>query len=320
MNLTDNYMLQLISDNEEEAFKIEMSLLAKEISRHAPHDGAFKLGIPGLYVGRDSQIDVDFKKTFFMPSLGVAAQGRKAITIGQKVYEYNGPMMHMIPVTLPVAIKTTKATPSEPFLGVRLEFEPRRISELLLKMQASKLSKASQWSAGYVVKPDVHIVNAIRRLLECLRNPGDDEMIAPLIVDEILIRLLRSPIGAHIAEMGHVDSEIQQITKAINWIRDNFFQPMKVSDLADLVHMSVSSFHSHFKSATSMSPLQYQKMLRLQEARRLMLSDNVNATIACRMVGYVSDSQFNRDYSNYFGRPPRRDIIMLRQQERTTNN
>jgi transcriptional regulator GlxA family with amidase domain len=153
-------------------------------------------------------------------------------------------------------------------------------------------------------------------LLECLGQPGDIELIAPLVLDEILIRLLRSPIGIRVAQMGFAESSVHRVAKAISWLRENFSQPMKVEDLAELANMSVSSFHEHFKSVTSMSPLHYQKVLRLQEARRLMLSTMVDASAASQRVGYLSASQFSREYSRFFGTAPTRDIARLRQDAR----
>lgn len=221
-------------------------------------------------------------------------------------------MMH--PVALPVAVQATKASKSEPLLTVRLDLSPQRIAELVLKVYPQGLPPVKQWHAGYVTYADAGIINAVSRLLECLQRPSDAELIVPLIMDEILIRLLRSSIGVHVAEMGFADSGVHQVTKAIAWLRDNFSQPIKVSELAELTHMSISSFHDHFKAVTSMTPMQYQKALRLQEARRLMLSRQMDATTACRMVGYVSDSQFSREYSSFFGTSPRRDIARLSQQ------
>ena len=152
--------------------------------------------------------------------------------------------------------------------------------------------------------------------MECLGRPGDAELLSPLIVDEILIRLLRSPIGIRVAQMGFAESSVDRIAKAVSWLRSNFSQPMKVEELAELVHMSVSSFHEHFKSVTSMSPLHYQKVLRLQEARRLMLSTMMDAGTASQRVGYLSASQFSREYSRFFGNAPTKDIARLRQDDR----
>src|SRR5258705_11875402 len=149
--------------------------------------------------------------------------------------------------------------------------------------------------------------------MECLAQPRDAELLAPLVMDEILIRLLRSPIGVRVARLGFAESSVDRVAKAISWLRANFSQPMNVEDLAGLVHMSVSSFHEHFKSVTSMSPLHYQKVLRLQEARRLMLSTMMDAGAASQRVGYLSASQFTREYSRFFGSAPTKDIARLRQ-------
>ena len=153
--------------------------------------------------------------------------------------------------------------------------------------------------------------------MDCLAQHVDVELVAPLVVDEILIRLLRSPIGVRVAQMGFAESSVYRVAKAISWLRANYSQPMKVEELAELVHMSVSSFHEHFRSVTSMSPLHYQKVLRLQEARRLMLSTMMNAATASQQVGYLSASQFSREYSRFFGGAPNRDVARLRSETRT---
>ncbi len=146
-----------------------------------------------------------------------------------------------------------------------------------------------------------------------MAQPADAELLAPLVVDEILIRLLRSSIGPRVALMGQQESGVQRVAKAVSWVREHFAQPVAVDDLADLAHMSVSSFHQHFKAVTSMSPLQYQKVLRLHEARRPMWSRMLDAGSAGRQVGYLSASQFSYEYTRFFGSAPTRDIARLRQ-------
>jgi AraC-like DNA-binding protein len=219
-------------------------------------------------------------------------------------------------VALPVAAQVTQASHSEPYLAVRLDLEPHKIAELVLKVFPHGLPPAQERTAVYITPIDESIVNAATRLMECLAQPGDAELLAPLMMDEILIRLLLSPIGVRVAQMGFAESSVQRIANAISWLRANFSQPMKVEELAGLVHMSVSSFHEHFKSVTSMSPLHYQKVLRLQEARRLMLSTLMDAGTASQRVGYLSASQFSREYSRFFGSAPTRDIARLRQETR----
>jgi len=238
----------------------------------------------------------------------------KTVTVGQEVYEYDASRMLVFSVALPVADQITQASHSEPYLGLRLDLDPHKIAELVLNVYPHGLPPVQERRAVYVIPGDASIVNAAARLVGCLAQPGDAELLAPLVVDEILIRLLRSPFGVRVVQMGLAESSVHRVAKAISWLRANFSQPMKVEDLARLEHMSVSSFHEHFKSVTSISPLHYQKVLRLQEARRLMLSNMMDASAASRLVGYLSTSQFSRDYGRFFGSAPTRDIARLRQE------
>jgi AraC-like DNA-binding protein len=269
-----------------------MEKLARLISAYAPHDGSFELRVPGVHASRASRTN---RECF------------------QELYEYDASRMLVFSVALPVASQVTEASPSAPYFGFRLDLDPHKIAELVLKVFPQGLPPAPERRAVYVAAMNGSIVNAAVRLLECLAQPGDTELLAPLVADEILIRLLRSPIGVRVAQMGFAESSVQRIAKAITWLRDNFPQPIKIEDLAGMVHMSVSSFHEHFKSVTSMSPLHYQKVLRLQAARRLMLSAMMDASAASQRVGYLSASQFSREYSRFFGSAPTRDIARLRQ-------
>ncbi|HKI12402.1 MAG TPA: AraC family transcriptional regulator [Candidatus Acidoferrum sp.] len=290
--------------------------LARLIAAYAPHDGSFELRIPGLTVSRASRTNTECAHALRLPSLCIIAQGAKTVIVGQEVYEYDPSRMLVFSVALPVAAQVTQASYSEPYLALRLDLDPHKIAELVLKVFPHGLPPVQERRAVYVTPVDVSIVNAATRLMECLAQPGDSELLAPLVVDEILIRLLRSPIGVRVAQMGFAESSLRRVAKAISWLRDNFSQPMKVEELAELVHMSVSSFHQHFKSVTSMSPLHYQKVLRLQEARRLMLSAMMDAGSAGQRVGYLSASQFSREYSRFYGSAPTKDIARLRDDSR----
>ncbi|MGO9865455.1 MAG: AraC family transcriptional regulator N-terminal domain-containing protein [Terriglobales bacterium] len=288
--------------------------LARLIAAYAPHDDSFELRIPGLHASRFSRINTECFHSVRSPSLCIVAQGAKTVSVGQEVYEYDASRMIVFSVALPVASQITQASHSEPYLALRLDLDPRKIADLVLKVYPRGLPPVQERRAVYITPADASMVNAATRLMECLAHPGDTELLAPLVVDEILIRLLRSPIGVRVAQMGFAESGVYRVAKAISWLRANFSQPMKVEDLAGLVHMSISSFHEHFKSVTSMSPLHYQKMLRLQEARRLMLSAITDAGTASQRVGYLSASQFSREYSRFFGSAPTRDIARLRQE------
>ena len=293
-----------------------MAKLARLIAAYAPHDGSFELRIPGLHASRMSRANTECFHTLRVPSLCIIAQGAKDVIVGKDVYEYNASRMLVFSVAIPVASQVTQASHSEPYLGFRLDLDPHNIAELVLKLYPHGLPSVQERSAVYVAPIDMSIVNAAVRLMECLAQPGDAELLAPLMVDEILIRLLRSSIGVRVAQMGFAESSVHRIAKAISWLRANFSQPMKVEHLAGLVHMSVSSFHEHFKAVTSMSPLHYQKVLRLQEAKRLMLSTMMDAGTASQRVGYLSASQFSREYSRFFGSAPTKDMARLREETR----
>jgi AraC-like DNA-binding protein len=290
--------------------------LADLIGAYAPHDGSFPLRVPGLHVSRMTRINPACVHGLRLPCLSIIAQGAKTVTVAQEVYEYDSSRMLVYSVALPVAAQIAEASAAVPYLALRLDLEPQKIAELVLKVFPHGVPPAPERKAVYITPLDANVVSAVVRLMETLAQPSDAELIGPLVVDEILIRLLRSPIGVRVAQMGFAESSVHRIAKAISWLRANFSQPMKVEELAEQVHMSVSSFHEHFKSVTSMSPLHYQKVLRLQEARRLMLAAVMDASAASQQVGYLSASQFSREYSRFFGAAPTKDIAKLRNDSR----
>ena len=292
----------------------DLARLAGLIRAHTPHDGRFELRIPGVYAIRASRTNTELVHAVQQPALCIVAQGAKRLLLGQEVYEYDASQMIIFSVDLPVAAQVTRAGRAEPYLGFRLDLDPHKVAELVLKVFPHGLPRVHESRAICLTQADVNIFNAATRLVELLAQPGDAELLAPLVIDEILIRLLRSPVGVRVAQIGLADSGVQGVAKAVSWLRANFSQPMKVEELAGLAHMSVSSFHQHFKSVTSMSPLQYQKVLRLQEARRLMLSTITDASAASWQVGYQSASQFSREYNRFFGSAPTRDIARLREE------
>ena len=247
------------------------------------------------------------------PALCIVAQGAKIVMLGREVYRYDASRMIAYSVDLPVAGQVVRASHAEPFLGFKLDLDPYKIAELTLKVYPHGVPSPRDSRGVFVGQATDGIVDAATRLIELLEEPRDAELLAPLVVDEILIRLLRSSIGPRVAQIGQTESGVQRVAKAVSWVRANFAQPITVEALAELAHMSVSSFHQRFRAVTSMSPLQYQKALRLEEARRLMLSGMADAGGAGRQVGYLSASQFSREYARLFGYPPTKDIARLRQ-------
>jgi AraC-like DNA-binding protein len=290
------------------------SKLGRLIAAYAPHDGSFAMSVSGLFVNRVSRVESTCIRALRLPSLVITAQGAKRMVVGQDSYVYDASCMNVCSVAMPLAAQVIQASHVAPYLSMRLDLDPHKIAELVLKVFPHGLPEVEERLAVYVAPLESGIVNAATRLMECLAQPRDVELLAPLIVDEILIRLLRSRIGTRVAQMGFARSSVQRIAKAISWLRENFSQPMRVEELAELVNMSASSFHEHFRSVTSMSPLQYQKTLRLQEARHLMLSARMDASAASQRVGYLSASQFSREYSRFFGSAPSKDMAQMRQE------
>ncbi|TBL77385.1 AraC family transcriptional regulator [Paenibacillus thalictri] len=317
---SEDTLAALANGSTKDALVEETIRLANLISGQTPYDGTFSQRIPGLSVSRYSRVNEDYVKSFDMPSMIIVAQGAKTVTVRQEVYRFNQSQILMLPVALPIAMKVTHATYTEPYLSVKLVLDPHKIAEMALRVYPQGVPAATKWSAGYILSADLGMMNAATRLVQCLTHTGDAELLAPLVMDEILIRVLRSPIGSWMAELGFAGSEAHLVTKAIAWLRNHFSDPVKVAELAEMVHMSESTFRVHFKSMTSMSPLQYQKALRLHEARRLMVSESLDATTACYLVGYASPSQFSRDYSRFFGSPPKRDVVGLRPQVTADSN
>ena len=291
----------------------DLARLSSLLKAYGPHDGIFDLRIPGVHVTRRSQPYSELVHGVQQSAVCLVAQGAKSVMVGRDVYEYAPSRMIVYSVDVPVAAQVTRASRAEPYLCLRLDLDPEKIANLVLKVFPQGPPPGDDNGAVFVGQASASILNAAVRLLELMAHPGDAELLAPLILDEILIRLLRSPIGVRVAQIGVASSGVFGVAKAVSWLRANFSAPMKVEELARLANMSVSSFHVHFKSVTAMSPLQYQKVLRLQEARRLMLSPMVDAGTASRHVGYASASQFSREYGRFFGSAPTRDIARLRE-------
>ena len=295
------------------AIQPDIAKLARLIAAHTPHDGVFELSVPGAHAARVTRSHEACVHALRLPCLSIIAQGAKTVVVGDEFYTCDPSRMLVYSVAIPVAAQITQASHAEPYLSFRLDLDPQKIAALVLKVFPNGLPPVQERRAVYGAPQDANILDAVIRLFECLRQRVEAELIGPLIVDEILIRLLRSPIGVRVAQMGFAESTVQRIAKAIAWLRENFSQPVKIEGLAGMVHMSVSSFHEHFKSVTSMTPLHYQKALRLQAARQLMLSAMMDANAAGQRVGYLSASQFSREYSRFFGSAPTRDIARLRQ-------
>jgi AraC-like DNA-binding protein len=291
-----------------------IATLAKLIGALAPYDGNVELRVPGVRVAKLSHANEEPMHYVQRSSLCIVAQGAKTVTIGEDTYGYEAGQMAVYSIIVPMAGRVTRASHSEPYLLLMIDLDAEKIAELALKVFPHGMPQPRDTRSLHVGNMDAHMIDAAARLLELMAQPVDAELLAPLVRDEILIRLLRSPMGSRVAQIGKADSSVQRIANTVSWLQANFDQQMNIGDMAKLVNMSVTSFHRQFKAVTGMSPLQYQKSLRLQEARRLMLVAMLDAGQASRRVGYSSASQFTREYGRVFGSAPTKDIDRLREQ------
>jgi AraC-like DNA-binding protein len=288
--------------------------LARAISRHAPNDGVFPLRLAGTFALRRGKRSSGSVHSTMGPLLCIVAQGSKIMMLGKDVLEYDPSRMLILAVDLPIAGQVTRASLREPYLGFILQLDPERVAGLAARIYPNDIPKPVDPGAFYVGETTTGIVEAVARLLDLLSKPDKADLLGPLVVDEILIRLLQTPIGVRVAQIGKPTSGVHRVAQAVSWIRTHFAQSVTVAQIAASVRMSESLLYEQFKAVTSLSPLQYQKVLRLHEARRLMLFKGMNARDAGEQVGYLSPSQFSREYSRYFGLAPARDIAQLSSQ------
>jgi len=292
-----------------------MEPLLEICSLIAGHAGAGEIasartGIPGLHVAAAS-VTTEPINHVYEPVFGLVAQGAKSIVLGDKVFDYGAGQYLVVSVDLPITGHINVASEREPFLCMGLTLRPATIATLLLETAASDRSAVDTPGMG-VSKAPGELLDAVVRLLRLLDHPRDAPVLAPLIEREILWRLLRGEQGAMLRQIGFADSRLSQISHAIRWIRANYAEMLRIEDLAQMAAMSVSSFHRHFRAVTSMSPIQYQKQIRLQEARARLLAQSEDVAAVGFAVGYDSPSQFSREYSRVYGAPPGRDAARLR--------
>jgi len=271
------------------------------IKRHVRKDGFGPTAVSPLQVVRSSAPS-DPVPAIYRPSLCFVLQGTKEVCISGRTYRYSAGQYLVSSVDLPLTGEIIEATPARPYLCLVVSLAPTLIYDVL---QSATRSPGTGAKAGlHVGRADAALVDAIARLARCLDSRDDGAVLIPGIMHEIVYRLLLGPFGSMIAEMGMAGSRTQRITRAIVHLKNQFAAPLRMTELAKLSGMSTSTFHEHFRRITTLSPLQYQKLLRLQEARRLLIADGAGAADIGFRVGYQSPSQFSREYSRLFGHPP----------------
>lgn len=286
--------------------------LARAIARFAQTDGDHATAIPALSLHR-RKAPTEPLHCIYSLGLGVVVQGNKQVLLGDAVIDYGPGQSMLTTIDLPVISHVTRASVREPFLGMMLTFDTRRIVQLAAETEPPRGQKEFAYRPISIETLDEPLIDALIRLVGLLGEPELVQRLAPLIQQEVVIRLLMGPHGAHLRHIVASGSPSQKIAKTVAWLKKNFARQLHVDELAAQAHMSPSTFRQHFRAITGTSPLQFQKVLRLQEARQLMLNQNLDAGNAGGLVGYESASQFSREYSRLFGAPPQQDVRRMRQ-------
>jgi AraC-like DNA-binding protein len=285
------------------------------IDQYAGEDGVHATAIPRVFLIRCSRPSEPIH-ALHEPALCIVAQGRKQVMLGETIYLYDRAQYLVVSVDLPIVGQVIEATPEAPYLCLRLDLDPAMLGALMLDSGSGDVEglRPGQLPGMGLALSHVtpELLDAAVRLLRLLAAPRDISVLAPLAEREILYRLLIGDQNSRLHQIALADSKLNQINRAIGWIKRNYREPFRIEAVASEARMSPSALHHHFKAVTAMSPLQYQKQLRLQEARRLILGRSMDAAMAGYSVGYESPSQFSREYSRLFGAPPLRDIARLR--------
>ncbi|MGR6128812.1 AraC family transcriptional regulator N-terminal domain-containing protein [Paenibacillus sp. SER-28] len=299
------------------ATKIEGSTMEKQaelarlIERFSNQDGVLTTAIPSLHFVRSSNTTVPIHQVH-EPALCIVAQGRKVVMLAEESYHYGTSDYLVVSVDLPISGQVIQASAEAPYLCLRLNFNPHQVLDLI-KESAFPTSPMPDSRRGlYVSQTNSLLLDAVIRLVHLLENPQDVPVLAPLVIREILYRILQGNQGESLKQLVMTGSHSNRIAEVIKRIKQDYDKPLRIEELSKLANMSPSSLHRHFKEVTAMSPMQYQKQLRLQESRRLLLSESADAADVGFQVGYESPSQFSREYARLFGLPPISDIKRLR--------
>ncbi|BAY09649.1 AraC family transcriptional regulator [Calothrix sp. NIES-2098] len=292
--------------------------LTLAIAQAIPKDGTIE-PLKGLHFKRSSSPG-ECAHGLSVPAFCVIAQGSKEVLLGSDRYLYD-PMHYLLAtVELPIVSQILDASKEKPHLSLRLDLDPTLVGSVMVEAGYASSRSRADVKAIDVSPLDANLLDAVVRLVRLLDSPTEAHVLAPLIKREIIYRLLMGEQGNRLRHIAVLGGYTHHIARAVERLRQDFKEPLRIESIAREMGMSVSGFHHHFKSVTAMSPLQFQKQLRLQEARRLMLGENLDATSAAYQVGYEDASHFNREYKRLFGAPPMRDVARLRETARETAN
>lgn len=285
--------------------------LAELVFRFSSGEGMHATAIPGLQAIRLSAPHRQLPAVY-RPSICVIVQGTKQVLLEEHILRYSPPQFLAVSVDLPLVGQVIEGSAARPYLCLAIDIDAKQIADLVAQDEHASWSRAQPARGVFVGELDVATQEAVLRYARLLETPRDIPVLAPLVLREILYRLLRGPHGTAISQVAIAGSQMQRIAQVIRRIKAQLTESIRVEDLASMANMSPSSFHQQFKAVTAMSPLQYQKRLRLTEARQLLLAGDSDAASAAYRVGYQSVSQFSREYARLFGSPPIRDVENIR--------
>jgi AraC-like DNA-binding protein len=308
---------QTAGENESFAVAAIRAELVGKILSHALAQGEQVTAIPALTLYRKDEPS-PCSPAAYVPSLHVFAQGQKRVTLGRVTYLCKPATFLLSSVDVPVVSQVVAASKESPLLLFVLKLDMAMVREILAQVELPIRDRSSVHRGIAIGEATVELLNACARLLDLLDHPEDIPFLNKLIQHEIVYHLLRGPQGERLRAIATLGGQSHKTSKAISWLRANYMKPLRVEELAVAVHMGMSTLHHHFRALTAMSPLQYQKQLRLVAARERMLANNLDAASAAFEVGYESPSQFNREYKRFFGEPPMRDLKTRRFTESTT--
>lgn len=287
--------------------------LTQYMDSHGGGDGLYATALPGFYLMRSSMLTMP-KPAIYKPALCIIVDGAKQIMFGERLFTYSAMQSLVISVEMPAFGQVIEASPERPMIALTLELDVTILREVLEAMEAPPKPSGDGGPGVFVQNFGAELQDCILRLMRMLGTPKSIPILRQSILREISFWLLSGENGSEVSKLALPGSQTRRVADAIHILRDNFTVPLRVEQLAAAARMSASSFHQHFKMLTSMSPLQYQKQLRLLEARRLMVADGINAANAAYRVGYESASQFSREYARMFGTPPKKDALEHRAQ------
>ncbi|KDM92929.1 AraC family transcriptional regulator [Photobacterium galatheae] len=281
------------------------------VNRHIEEPGLNDTVLPELKLMHSTE-NSSCSPTIYSPMLCLLVQGEKRITAGARELMLNAGDFLLVPVMMPVVGEILRASEEKPYMGISIALDLKELTDLLIAMKEPPEAITKCPYCIRTVSSDEDMLSVFKRFLTLLDHPEDIAVMLPLLRRELMYRLLKSPAGVQLRQFLLRDTQANRISKVVEMIQQRYREPIRVQELADMVHMSQSSLFNAFKAVTSMTPLQFQKQLRLNEARRIMLQDGLDASAASYRVGYESPSHFNREYSRLFGIPPMTDISRLR--------